>query len=539
MSATPKVDKKPHLCPPSNAIHPSDRWELLFVYAFICKFTNLRHKVEGLESASDLEEALMLKEPNNILTQVLVNFVVNLKPATRNLSADLISTTVATVLSEYLKTQERTIFWNDQLNANVDPFEGLDGGFFTTDWNFKLKILRQLVELQLCHSSEIKNSIDNAWGVVHNKNKKSQSAHDARGMAKTQEELQLIPIGQDISRKRYWVTDDSPRVYVSTNPWKMTATFQTISTTREEYTKLIEDLQAATDFDVKKVKKPGKLQSAHLSLIDDLEKRIPAIDTELARVQKVRRRLENKRMLLAQAEIRETRTRRRTQKPDYVYGNDVDSEDDGDEYSYREEQPNEYDEEEFGDDDRPRRGRAAQAVGTRRSTRTSALINGNGKRDGSSDSGIWRGERRSSRLGGVDGWTEVEQPRKRARTEESVDSAPSMDSGTNGKVAIQNGVRVKASGAAALKPTEIAMEQIAGKKKSKFWVYAVEPIPDTVHDAPDDNSTSSQQIQDSTANGLSDSGSGTSSPQPQSKPNGHTNGHQKPVNDEDYIMISE
>ena len=32
-----------------------------------------------------LEEALMLKEPNNILTQVLVNFVVNLKPATRNL----------------------------------------------------------------------------------------------------------------------------------------------------------------------------------------------------------------------------------------------------------------------------------------------------------------------------------------------------------------------------------------------------------------------------------------------------------------------
>lgn len=31
-------------------------------------------------------------------------------------------------------------------------------------------------------------------------------------------------------------------------------------------------------------------------------------------------------------------------------------------------------------------------------------------------------------------------------------------------------------GAAAIKPTETVVEAIAGKKKSKFWVYAVEPI---------------------------------------------------------------
>jgi hypothetical protein len=36
-------------------------------------------------------------------------------------------------------------------------------------------------------------------------------------------------------------------------------------------------------------------------------------------------------------------------------------------------------------------------------------------------------------------------------------------------------VKVKATGAAALKPNEVAMEQIAGKKRSRFWVYAVEP----------------------------------------------------------------
>lgn len=42
--------RKGHICPPSDATHPSDRWESLFVYAFICKFTQLRGKVEGLET---------------------------------------------------------------------------------------------------------------------------------------------------------------------------------------------------------------------------------------------------------------------------------------------------------------------------------------------------------------------------------------------------------------------------------------------------------------------------------------------------------
>lgn len=44
------TDKKGHICPPSNAKHPSDRWESLFVYGFICRFTQLRAKVEGFHS---------------------------------------------------------------------------------------------------------------------------------------------------------------------------------------------------------------------------------------------------------------------------------------------------------------------------------------------------------------------------------------------------------------------------------------------------------------------------------------------------------
>jgi hypothetical protein len=43
-------------------------------------------------------------------------------------------------------------------------------------------------------------------------------------------------------------------------------------------------------------------------------------------VQKVRRKIEQRQLLLAQAELRETRTRRQTRRPDYVYNDDFGSE---------------------------------------------------------------------------------------------------------------------------------------------------------------------------------------------------------------------
>ena len=143
-------------------------------------------------------------------------------------SMDQISTTVATVLSEYFKSSERTIFWDDDLKKNIDPFDGLQGGFFAADWDFKvcnvtaqwypqtdvlatyqLKILRQLVELQLSHAVEIKQLIDRAWGVSQNKHKKkdASTAPPDPTDPNSQERLQLIPIGQDCQRKRFWVAD--------------------------------------------------------------------------------------------------------------------------------------------------------------------------------------------------------------------------------------------------------------------------------------------------------------------------------------------
>jgi hypothetical protein len=72
------------------------------------------------------------------------------------------------------------------------------------------------------------------------------------------------------------IHSDSPRVYVSTNPWKVTSTFQTVSSTREEYVALIGKLKASAP-----TKPKSKVEFAHQNLILALEGRLEAIDKEL------------------------------------------------------------------------------------------------------------------------------------------------------------------------------------------------------------------------------------------------------------------
>jgi len=213
-----------------------------------------------------------------------------------------------------------------------------------------------------------------------------------------------------------------------------------------------------------------------------MEERLTAIDNEITRVQKVRRRIEQRQLLLAQAEVRETRTRRRTTRPDYAYmNNPMSDEEDQDEYI---DQGDDNDYEERMDEDdglnfrtlnsSNGRGSAADS-GRRRSTR-STRANSDG-RSVADEWGSWRGERRSTRLGApAETQMDVPPPAKRARTE---DSAVSSDNGLP-TVPPAPGIKLKSNGAAAVKPTETLVEAVAGKKKSKFWVYAVEPIPGAV-----------------------------------------------------------
>lgn len=442
------------------------------MYSFICKFTNLRLKLEGLETPMDFENALLTHGPDPILQKILQQFILNLRPQTRNLSIDQISATLNAVLADAFKASERTVFWDDELGANVNPFADLEGGFFAADWDLKLQVLRQLVELQLTHSIDIKGTVDRAWGVMQNKHKKKdpETAPPESNDSRSQLNLQLVPLGQDAQRKRYWVADDSPRIYVSTNPWKITATFQAVSSTRAEYISVIEKLKASSPQGDRK----NKLEQAHTALVKALESRIDLVDADLARVQKARKKIEQRQILMAQAEIRQTRTRRQTRRPDYVYHDADSGEDDADEYQFEED--NDYDDEPFAEDNfgssRSHGRRQPAATAQRRSTRATKT-----KRPSPDLSAFeWKGERRSARLGPSEE-TPVERPSKRARTEESTMSSTSAGWPPVLPAENSNGVsKAKVNGAAAVKPTEIAVEQLGGKKKSKFWFYAVEPI---------------------------------------------------------------
>ncbi|TFY80030.1 hypothetical protein EWM64_g3985 [Hericium alpestre] len=469
------VDKKAHICPPSDATHPKDRWESLFVYAFICKFTELRSKVEGLESPMDFEEALLAHEPHPIMTQILTRFVLNLRPQTRNISPDQISSTVYAVLLDAFKTPERSVFWDEDLGKNVDPFEGMDGGFFSADWDLKLKVLRQLVEMQLTHSPAIKNLIDRAWGVVHNKHKKKE-APDPPPLDPSDpfsmESLAFNPLGQDYS----------PRVYISSNPWKITSTFQSMTSTRDEYVALLQVTKEDSAPEPKEGEKRTRPELAHIALVKVMEARLEVIDNELARVQKLRKKIEQRAILMAQAEIRQTRTRRQTRRPDYVYyegGESEEEKDDEDTYHDDGADEGQQDDDEFSDarsgSAGPSGRRGVITTERRRSTRA-AVVNGNGKRASAPDPWTqWRGERRSTRLGAPLDTQIDDPPPKRARTEDSMLSANSEEHQSSGSG--QAALKVKQTGAAAVRPTEIAMEQVGKRKKSKFWYYAVEPIP--------------------------------------------------------------
>ena len=51
----------------------------------------------------------------------------------------MITSTVAALLQEYFKTPERSVFWDDALKVNVDPFQEIEGSFFAASWDTKVR----------------------------------------------------------------------------------------------------------------------------------------------------------------------------------------------------------------------------------------------------------------------------------------------------------------------------------------------------------------------------------------------------------------
>ena len=77
---------------------------------------------------------------------------------------------------------------------------------------------------------------------------------------------------------RQFSGSDSPRLYISTNPWKTSSEFKLVARTKEEYLKVLQELKdTASDKE-----KLTKTEYNQVILINALEERLEVIDLEMA-----------------------------------------------------------------------------------------------------------------------------------------------------------------------------------------------------------------------------------------------------------------
>ena len=54
-------------------------------------------------------------------------------------SSDVITATISAVIQELVKGTERGVFWDEDSQTNVDPFLGLEKGFWSASWDLKVR----------------------------------------------------------------------------------------------------------------------------------------------------------------------------------------------------------------------------------------------------------------------------------------------------------------------------------------------------------------------------------------------------------------
>jgi hypothetical protein len=174
---------------------------------------------------------------------------------------------------------------------------------------FQLRILRQFVDWQLTHSVVIRDIIDTAWGTKKKAHKKEAVAPRPPPPPEdpySKESIAFHAIGQDQTRTRFWIADgehalvrsfdiasqlphvlDSPRMWTSTNPWKVTSLFNSVSETMADYLAAIDTLRASAPPEIEFTsetevsgKRPHR-DVSHWQLIFAMELRVDAIDQEL------------------------------------------------------------------------------------------------------------------------------------------------------------------------------------------------------------------------------------------------------------------
>ena len=68
---------------------------------------------------------------------------------------------------------------------------------------------------------------------------------------------------------------------MSTNPWKVTSTFQCVCSTQEEYIAWLDGLKKTAPPEAKAGERRTKPELGHIALIKAAEERLPAIEAEL------------------------------------------------------------------------------------------------------------------------------------------------------------------------------------------------------------------------------------------------------------------
>ncbi|WVQ73318.1 hypothetical protein IAR50_002886 [Cryptococcus sp. DSM 104548] len=358
---------------------PENDWQVAYVWSFILKF-NLRHRIARLESIEDLERCLyepVANRPDDIFESILICFLSNLKPGSRNITAENIQSITSSYITEKLsETSEWTVWdrlWplNEEQRASCcltdDPHRGelgrlrypgepmgaraarnpikrveaRGGGLFEMDWRERVGLLRQLVDWQLTHSANIRDTINTASS--------SSTAKPKKGSKKPAEEAPTInvdPLGLNRDKQRVWSLDDSWRLYRSGNPFKRPCPMESVSKTKQDYLAYVESIvaygaqeqsQAAYEQSQEEQGAEGKKKADKGSsgfkkwvkgvqderkLGEALEGKVESIEKEEARVQRAKRKIAQVVQLQQAAEMRTTRTRRPNRKVDYSYGDD-------------------------------------------------------------------------------------------------------------------------------------------------------------------------------------------------------------------------
>ncbi|EJT99915.1 hypothetical protein DACRYDRAFT_101048 [Dacryopinax primogenitus] len=520
---------------PQEPEHPRDRWETAYVWAFLSRFcTAVIQKTQGLESVMDLEDAILMPEHTPLLETVFISLIRMCKPNTHTrLDAQTIPKTLLALMTE----RKMECMWYDIRNKVLrNPLDGVED-VFKAPWGLKLDILRQLVDWALVTDSGVRERIR----AVRDATKYQSKPKEPTQEGEPGESIVLDPIGLDLERRRYWVLDHSGRMYRSLNPWKNVCPFTALTSSstelRAEIGRLeneLEEVEAARQLEASREQgrsrseKPRhpvtKWENSMRTMVTRLKDEIlPKVEQEEIRQTKKRKQLEVRQNYIALHELRESRTRRQRNKPRYVYDGVSEEEDNGDDFVEEDEGDNyENDTDEEPLPKRLRTSVRAPPVPTRSSGRLSAAQaarEAEGRKE-------WRGERRSSRLGGpsFDDAASVVEPSSPGNASEhttateqgtvngtengntndndngdgngmsSSEKHPSdepitpalLDADEVGAQQLFESVRLAKErkqdalrhigGVSRVKDTEIIVEAPKGKKSGKFWFYAVEPV---------------------------------------------------------------